>query len=241
MPPTLSPSRKNGNRQLAPLLVFFSYAMLVVAWIFGNPPPAAPDELWHYMRAVSSGHGQLVGQPGGREGAKAMVGERPATQSEQSYEEMLAFIAQTNRWVQIPPGFSLGWFRCPVVDPNESARCLNVSRPLTEARDWFISAGTYQPLPYLVPAAISRSRVHPDHLDLLRRAGRRQHWDRFAGGHIYLLLVDTDEADAGAIWRPVEVRARPKAALRCCLSFLRPEPSGWMSQTCRTNGSPCPA
>ena len=88
--PTLSPRHKDSNRKLAPLLVFFSYAMLVVAWIFGSPPFAAPDEWWHYMRAVSIGHGQLVGKPGGREAAKAMVGERPANQPEQSYEDMLA-------------------------------------------------------------------------------------------------------------------------------------------------------
>jgi hypothetical protein len=187
MSPTLSPSHKHGNRQLAPLLVFFSYAMLVVAWIVGNPPPAAPDELWHYMRAVSIGHGQLVGKPGGREGAKAMVGERPATQSEQSYEEMLAFIAQTNRWVQIPPGVTPGWFGCPQVDPKVSARCLNDSPPVTEGRDWFISAATYQPLPYLVPAAISRIRVHPDNLDRLMRAGKALISLLLLGAAIFLL------------------------------------------------------
>jgi hypothetical protein len=56
--PTLSPRHKDSNRKLAPLLVFFSYAMLVVAWIFGSPPYAAPDEWHHYLRAVSIGHGQ---------------------------------------------------------------------------------------------------------------------------------------------------------------------------------------
>jgi hypothetical protein len=58
------------------------------------------------------------------------------------------------------------------VDPNVSARCLNDSPPVTEAHDWFISAATYQPLPYLVPAAISRIGVHPDTLDRLMRAGK---------------------------------------------------------------------
>jgi hypothetical protein len=101
-----------------------------------------------------------------------MVGERQANQPEQSYEDMLASIVQTNRWVRIPPGFSPGWFRCPQVDPNVSARCLNDSPPLAEAHDWFISAATYQPLPYLVPAAISRIRVHPDNLERFMRAGK---------------------------------------------------------------------
>ena len=100
---------------------------------------------------------------------------------------MLATIAQTNRWVQIPPGFSPGWFRCPVVDPNVSARCLNDSPPFTEAHDWFISAATYQPLPYLVPAAISRIGVHPDNLDRLMRAGKALISLLLLGAAIFLL------------------------------------------------------
>ena len=78
---------------------------------------------------------------------------------------MLTTLAQTSRRVRIPAGRSPGWFRCPVVDPNVSARCLNDSPALPEARERLIAAATYQPLPYLVPAAISRIRVHPDNLD----------------------------------------------------------------------------
>jgi len=178
---------KDTNRKPAPLFVFISYAMLVAAWTFGSPPFAAPDEWWHYMRAVSIGHGQLVGKPGGREGAKAMIGERPSSQPEQSYEDKLATIAQTNRWVQIPPGLSPGWVRCPVVDPNVSARCLNESPPFTEARDWFISAAIYQPLPFLVPAAISRISVHPDNLARLMRAGNALISLLLLGAAIFLL------------------------------------------------------
>ena len=96
-------------------------------------------------------------------------------------------IAQTNRRVQIPPGLSPGWFRCPLVDPNVSARCLNDSPALTEAHDWFISAATYQPLPYLVPAAISRIRVHPDNLDRLMRAGKALISLLLLGAAIFLL------------------------------------------------------
>jgi hypothetical protein len=187
MPPTLSPSHKDSNRRLAPFLVFCSYAMLFAAWTFGSPPPAAPDEWHHYMRAVSIGHGQLVGKPGGREGAKALVGERPANQSEQSYEDMLTTIAQTNRWVQIPPGLSPGWSRCQQVDPNVSARCLTDAPPFAEAHDWFISAATYQPLPYLVPAALSLIRVHPDNLERLMRAGKALISLLLLGAGIFLL------------------------------------------------------
>src|SRR4029434_1239337 len=85
---------------------------------------------------------------------------------------MLATLAQTNRWVQIPPGLAPGWFRCPQVDPNVSAGCLNDSPPVSETHTRFISAATYQPLPYLVPAAISRINAHPDTLAHLMRTGK---------------------------------------------------------------------
>jgi hypothetical protein len=186
-PATPAPMHRNSNRKLAPFLVFFSYAMLIAAWTFGSPPFAAPDEWHHYMRAVSIGHGQLVGKRGGREGAKAIVGQRPANQSEQSYEDMLATIAQTNRWVRIPSGLSPGWSRCPQVDPNVSARCLNDSPPFAESHDWYIAAATYQPLPYLVPAAISRIRVNPDSLDRLMRAGKALISLLLLGAAIFLL------------------------------------------------------
>lgn len=169
--PTVSSSHRKDDWTRAPKVVFFAYAMLIVAWVFGNPPSATPDELWHYLRAVSIGHGQVVGKAGGRQDAKALVGERAATQAEPAYEEMLAFIVQTNRWVEIPAGMTPGWSRCAWVDPNVSARCLNDPSPLTETRDWFISAGTYQPLPYLISAAISRTSAHPDKLDRLMRVG----------------------------------------------------------------------
>lgn len=157
---------------LVPFLVFTSYAMLMMAWTFGSPSFAAPDEWHHYMRAVSIGRGQLVGRPGNKEAVKAIVGERPASQPVETYEDLLDTIAQTKRWVQIPAGLSPAWFRCPQVDPNVSARCLNDVPPFPEAHDWFISAATYQPLPYLVPAAISHLGLHSDNLHRLMRAGK---------------------------------------------------------------------
>jgi hypothetical protein len=99
---------------------------------------------------------------------------------------MLAWVAQNTRRVQIPPGRSPGWF-CSLADLNVSARCLNDSPALTEAHDWFNPTATYQPLPYLVPAAISRIRVHPDNLARLIRAGKALISLMLLGAAIFLL------------------------------------------------------
>src|SRR3954471_20758844 len=101
------------RRQLPPSLVFASYALLVAAWIVGNPPAAAPDEWSHYLRAVSLGHGQLLGTPYGREGGMAIVGQtRPPFLDEKTYEDEVAWVAQNTRKVHIPAGLTPGWFRC---------------------------------------------------------------------------------------------------------------------------------
>src|SRR5687767_196350 len=38
------------------------YALLLAAWIGGNPPGAGPDEPAHHIKAVAAAHGKLVGQ-----------------------------------------------------------------------------------------------------------------------------------------------------------------------------------
>jgi hypothetical protein len=161
------------RRLLAPLLTFVGYVSLVAAWIFGNPPYSAPDEWSHYLRAVSLGHGQLVGATAGLEGARVIVGAtRPAFLTQRMYEDELEWVAQNTRRVRIPAGLTPGWFRCPLHDPNLSARCLNESPPLEEARDWFNPTATYQPFPYLVPAALAQINLHPDNLTRVMRAGK---------------------------------------------------------------------
>ena len=162
---------KGGS--LSAWLVATSYALLIPAWIAGNPPGAAPDEWGHYLRAVAIGHGQLLGGPSGLEGAKAIVGaERPPELTEDVYRKELAWVAQNARKVHIPAGLTPGWFRCEGRDPRVSAGCLRRSPPLSEAADWFIPSANYQPLPYLVPALVSRIGADPDTLSRLMRAGK---------------------------------------------------------------------
>ena len=179
-------SAPGGN--LAAWLVAASYALLIPAWIAGNPPNAAPDEIWHYLRAVGIGHGQLLGRPAGLEGAKAIVGaERPPYLTEDIYRKQLALVAQTTRQVRIPEGLTPGWLRCEGRDPRVSAGCLHSSPPLSQAGDWFIPTATYQPLPYLVPAVVSRIGAHPDTLSRLMRAGKALISLLFIGAAVFLL------------------------------------------------------
>jgi hypothetical protein len=90
------------------------------------------------------------------------------------YQDELEWVAQNTALVRIPPGLTPGWFRCGggQHDPAVSARCLNDSPPLDEAREWFNPTATYQPFAYLLPAAISRIRASPDTLTRLMRSGK---------------------------------------------------------------------
>jgi hypothetical protein len=177
------------SRQLPPWLVFASYTLLVAAWVIGNPPPSAADEWSHYLRAVSLGHGQLLGTYSGREGAMAIVGPtRPPFLDEKTYQDELAWVAQNTRKVRIPAGLTPGWFRCgQQTDPLISARCLNTASPLDQPAEWFNPTATYQPFPYLLPAAISWVDVSPDNLDRLMRAGKAIVSLAFVAAAVFLL------------------------------------------------------
>ena len=49
------------STRLPAIALVLGWAALAVAWVFANPPFAAPDEDDHYVRAVSVGGGQVIG------------------------------------------------------------------------------------------------------------------------------------------------------------------------------------
>ena len=161
----------------------------MASWVVSNPPYGGPDEWSHYLRAVGLGHGQLLGTPSGREGALTIVGPtRPPSLDEKTYQDELAWVAQNTRKVRIPAGLTPGWFRCgQQTDPSVSARCLNNAPPLDQPGDWFNPTATYQPLPYLLPAAISWVDVNPDHLSRMMRAGKALIALLLLGAAVFLL------------------------------------------------------
>jgi hypothetical protein len=178
-----------SRHSFLPWVVSLSYALLMASWIAGNPPYGGPDEWSHYLRAVGLGHGQLLGTPSGREGALAIVGPtQPPFLDAKTYQDELAWVAQNTRKVRIPAGLTPGWFRCgQQTDPAVSAQCLNSAPPLEQPGEWFNPTATYQPFPYLLPAAISWIDINPDHLARLMRAGKALLASLLLGAAVFLL------------------------------------------------------
>ena len=44
------------------MLLAAALGLLLAAWVFANPPGAAPDERAHYVRALGAGHLELAGR-----------------------------------------------------------------------------------------------------------------------------------------------------------------------------------
>src|SRR4051794_2888543 len=161
--------RRSGNAPWTPLALAAAYTLLILAWVFGNPPHGGPDELAHYVRAASLGRGDLIGAPGR---PQAIVGERrPAGMSEQTYRDQLEWTAATARTVVLPDGLSPAWY-CEQTDPSVSARCVDETPIPRGPQTWTISSGGYEPLPYLLPALASRLPAAPNRLVLLMRVAK---------------------------------------------------------------------
>jgi hypothetical protein len=122
-----------------PLLLALGWLLLVAAWIGGNPPFAGADEEWHYLRSVGIMQGDLVGDaaPDARIGAN---------------EKQIAWTSQATRYVDVPAGKAPPSAGCYVTDPRTPATCLNRWQPPPERTRQVTPVGTYQPLPYLLPA-----------------------------------------------------------------------------------------
>ncbi|MBA2384708.1 MAG: DUF2142 domain-containing protein [Actinobacteria bacterium] len=155
------PPGRSWSRGL--VLLVCAYALLTAAWVFSNPPYAAPDEWSHFVRAASIGHGQLIGDR-----VKGPVLGKPKPGSESGHAERQWWAAQNTRKVEVPPGRTPSWFACSA-DPVVPALCLTEPQPRSEQATWDIPTGNYQPFPYLLPAVVTRIDASPNSLD---RAGR---------------------------------------------------------------------
>ena len=141
----------------APLLLLAGYALLLTAWVVGNPPFAAPDEANHYLRAIGISQGELIGDRSGYEDA----GLNP---------KQSAFTRQTATEVTVPAGLAPDSYGCNADRPTESAACqLGVTAPQEEVVR-STAVGTYLPLPYLLPAAVMRAGDDPAAADRFGRA-----------------------------------------------------------------------
>ena len=166
-----------ATRWSAPLLLLAGYALLLAAWVVGNPPFASPDEANHYLRAIGISQGQLVGERSGYEDA----GLNP---------KQAAFTRQTATQVTVPAGLAPDGFGCNADRPTESAACQKGAATPPEEVVRATAVGTYLPLPYLLPAAVMRTGHDPAAAD---------RWGRFASALVFLAFI---AAATFALWDP---------------------------------------
>jgi Predicted membrane protein (DUF2142) len=157
--PAVTAARQAPSALLAAALV-----LLVLAWVFGNPPGAAPDERAHYVRALGAGGLQLAGVPfqpsaaqrraffaqGGQ--GKPMPGAGLAT---------VVWAAKQTRAFDVPLALSATSFGCNDRSPTQSAACLDVAPKEPRSRRVPTYTGTYAPFAYIVPGAAMRTQGSP--------------------------------------------------------------------------------
>jgi len=127
-----------------------AYAFLVLAWAFAVPPFSAPDEWSHYLRTVGIAHGRVLGAP-----VEAFHDANLSPRQE-------AWVAQTVRWTEVPPGMAPDGYGCNAFRPDVSAACASrVPVPPGEPVRRLTVNGTYQPGAYLLPALLVRAADGP--------------------------------------------------------------------------------
>lgn len=162
-----------------PVLLVCSWALIAIAWVFANPPFAAPDEGAHYVRAVGVGSGGLIGE--------ATTARQPGLT-----ERQVDWLTKTTRIVSVPARLIPPDAGCYILDPSRSAACEDaqaVATTTTETRAPTY-VGTYPPLPYLLPAVGVR---------LGTRAEPALRWGRLASLLPCLALLATAVA---LLWDP---------------------------------------
>jgi hypothetical protein len=141
-----APRRGGSGRRASrsPFALILYLSLLVVAWVFANPPGYLHDEPAHYTKALGVGHFDWQGKPG-----KYPIG--PGFGPLQ-----LEWINQAARTYEMPPDMAGDKFACSVFHPKRSAVCLDqLPTPTTKvARLTYV--GSYEPFLYLPPGLAMR-------------------------------------------------------------------------------------
>lgn len=153
-----------GGRAL-PLALAGAYLALALAWAVSSAPFTAPDERAHYLRALGVSGGSLVGP-------KAVYDDPTQT------PETRAWIRQLGRSADVPRGLSPDGWDCPVLRPV-SAAC-QPDGPGGGGRE-VTPVGTYQPAPYLLPAAVVRLGGDAGEADRFGRIALALAWGALIG------------------------------------------------------------
>jgi hypothetical protein len=139
-----------GSHRPAPVLFAAGLAVLVAAWVVGEPPFGSPDENAHYLRALSIPSDGLVGEPDPTYAAPVLS------------PEQLAVVRQEVRVVTVPPGLSPQGLTCHNEDVARPADCLNAVPPPAPAASLTVTPiGTYPPALYVLPGLAARLAGDP--------------------------------------------------------------------------------
>ena len=128
--------------RVAALLVM-GYGLLMLAWLFANPPFESADEAAHYLRTLGVAQGLWVGTPAKYHGP----GVTPT---------QLAWIDLASRAVPVPAHLAPDGYGCNLGQPDKDAACQYLARPNPKPTTEVTPNGTYEPLPYLLPALFVR-------------------------------------------------------------------------------------
>lgn len=120
-------------------LAVVAYACLVLAWVVGNPPFAAPDEWAHYLRALGLVQGSWAGEP-------TRAYEDPNLSAQQ-----LEWVVQATRVVPVPTGLMPHGFDCNTFHSEQSAACVRDASADTTVTSATTPTGTYPPALYVLP------------------------------------------------------------------------------------------
>ena len=137
-------------------LVLAGWILLSLAWIFGNPEFAGPDERQHYLRSLEVGRGHLFTEA------------RPelATGATERQIEWNRKVVTESR---VPDGLAPPDHECWTSDQKTDAGCLDDFEPPPGPVTTANQVGTYQPLPYVLPGVAARTADSPGSAD---RRGR---------------------------------------------------------------------
>lgn len=116
-------------------LLVCGWTLLTAAWVVGNPPFEAPDEGDHYIRTVGVTQGELVG----RSAPEQRIG---------ATERQIARTRQEGRVLSLPADLA------PPSCQHLASEPVTCTPAPGRAEERFTGVGTYQPLPYLLPATV---------------------------------------------------------------------------------------
>ena len=102
-------------------LLAAALALLLAAWVFGNPPGAAPDERAHYVRALGAGSLELEGaifKPT-REQTEAFFEQRDGPELPGAGVATVLWAAKQTRTFELPAELSVFGFGCNDQKPDD--------------------------------------------------------------------------------------------------------------------------